>query len=327
MTLKIGDHLLPGRVLLAPMAGITDAPFRAVCRRYGAALTTSEMVASQPNLRHSRKSRLRRPGGDEPRPRAVQIAGADPAAMAEAARFNVEQGAHIIDINMGCPARKVCRRQAGSALLADEGLVRRILAAVVAAVPVPVTLKFRTGPDPSRRNAVTVAALAEDAGIAALSLHGRTRADGYRGRAEYDTIRAVKRAVGIPVLANGDIDSPRAAARVLEHTGADGVMLGRAAQGRPWIFRSVHALVEGGREPSPPELGEQVATILAHLAAIHAHYGDLQGVRVARKHVGWYLAGWENGETARRRIVTLDTPARQLDAVGDFLQGARSLAA
>lgn len=327
MSYPIGAYTLRVGALLAPMAGITDAPLRALCREFGAALTTSEMLASNPALRHSRKSSLRRPSAGEPRPRVVQIAGADPAEMADAARYNVEQGADVIDINMGCPARKVCSRQAGSALLADEALVARILESVVAAVPVPVTLKFRTGPDPSRRNALRIAAMAERAGIAALVLHGRTRADAYRGQAEYRTIRQVKAASALPVVANGDIDSPAAALRVLEETGADAVMIGRGAQGRPWLFRRIAEVLAHGRDPGDPEPDRKAAVALAHVEALHRHYGAAQGVRVARKHIGWYLADWPNGDRARRQLVTLDSAAQQLEALAEFLHTAARRAA
>lgn len=313
--MQIGPYTLPGRVLLAPMAGVTDRPFRVLCRRLGAALAASEMVASEPALRETRKSRRKRDHAGEPEPRVVQIAGAEPAMMAEAARFNVEQGAQIIDINMGCPAKKVCNRHAGSALLADEPLVARILEAVVAAVPVPVTLKIRTGPDPARRNAVRIARLAEDSGIAALAVHGRTRDQAYRGEAEHATIAAVREATALPLIANGDIDSPERAAAVLGATGADAVMIGRAAQGRPWLFREIqHHLETGGRLP-PAGAAEVRHWMLDHLAGLHAFYGETHGVRVARKHIGWYLQGRPGGEAWRRALVRVQAGDEQLAMV------------
>lgn len=316
--MQIGPYTLSGNVVLAPMAGVTDRPFRILCRRLGAALAPSEMVHSSARVRNSRKSQLRMDHGGEPGPRSVQIAGGDPAMLADAARANVTAGAEIIDINMGCPAKKVCNRQAGSALLADEGLVSAILEAVVAAVPVPVTLKIRTGPDPDRRNGVAIARRAEAAGIAALAVHGRTRAAMYRGEAEHDTTRAIRQAVDLPLFANGDIDSPEAAARVLAATGADGVLVGRAAQGRPWIFREIQHYLDTGTHLPPPERTTVRDLLLEHLAALHAFYGAEQGVRVARKHIGWYLADQPGGEAARRELVRLTTPQEQLDRVQAF---------
>ncbi len=271
------------------MAGVTDLPFRALCRRYGAALTPSEMVTSDTRLWESTKSRQRLRHDAEDAPRVVQIVGYDPAMMADAARRNVELGADIIDINMGCPAKKVCKRAAGSALLRDEGLVREILEAVTGAVTVPATLKIRTGWSPEERNGVTIARIAEQAGIASLAVHGRTRACRFRGNAEYDTLAAIVAAVSIPVFANGDIDSPQKARQVLEHTGAAGVMIGRAAQGRPWLFRAInHYLLEGVLPPEPSST-EMIETASGHIAAIHAFYGEHLGTRIARKHLGWYL--------------------------------------
>ncbi|PWG65532.1 tRNA dihydrouridine synthase DusB [Sediminicurvatus halobius] len=310
--MKIGPYSLPGRVLLAPMAGVTDRPFRILCRHLGAALAASEMVASNPALQQTRKSRLKRDHAGEPAPRVVQIAGAEPAMMAEAACFNVAHGAQIIDINMGCPAKKVCNRQAGSALLADEPLVARILEAVVRAVPVPVTLKIRTGPAPERRNAVRIARLAEDHGIAALAVHGRTRDQAYRGEAEYDTIARVREAITLPLIANGDIDSPERAARVLRDTGADAVMIGRAAQGRPWIFREIQHYLDTGAPHPPATVAEVRHWMLEHLRALHRFYGATQGVRIARKHIGWYLQGRPGGELWRRALVRVDDAAEQL---------------
>jgi tRNA-dihydrouridine synthase B len=286
--MRIGPHLIDPPVVLAPMAGVTDKPFRQLCKRLGAGLAVSEMTTADPRLWTTRKSQRRMDHVGEPDPVSVQIAGYDPAMLAEAARFNVAHGAQLVDINMGCPAKKVCNVWSGSALLQDEPLVARILAAVVAAVEVPVTLKIRTGWDPAHRNGVSIARIAEDAGIAALAVHGRTRAEHYQGEAEYETIAAIKASVRIPVLANGDIDSPAKAREVLARTRADAVMIGRAAQGRPWIFREIaHHLETGGTlaSPSPREVG---AILLGHLEDLYAFHGELQGVRIARKHLGWY---------------------------------------
>ncbi len=288
--MQIGPHLMRNGLIAAPMAGITDRAFRRLCRRYGASLAVCEMISASGQLRETAKSRRRTNHQGEQGPVSVQIAGSDPIAMAEAARFNVDEGADIIDINMGCPAKKVCNKAAGSALLRDESLVANILQAVVGAVKVPVTLKFRTGWDLQNRNALRIAHIAEDSGIALLALHGRTRACGFRGEAEYATIAQVKRATRLPVIANGDINTPERAAAVLRATGADGVMIGRAAQGRPWLFRDIaHYLTTGTRLP-PPQATEIHAVLLEHLDEIHSLYGDDLGVRVARKHTGWYLA-------------------------------------
>lgn len=289
--LSIGPYTLPNALSLAPMAGVTDLPFRRLCRSLGAGYVVGEMLASDPSLRNTRKSMLRRVHDSEVRPVAVQIAGSDPQWLAGAARFNVQHGAQIIDINMGCPAKKVCNRMAGSALLQDEALVSRILKAVVTAVDVPVTLKIRTGPDVERRNGPVIAQLAEQAGIAALAVHGRTRADRFNGQAEYETIRQICETVSIPVFANGDINNGPDAERVLQLTGADGVMIGRGAQGNPWIFREIDYYLRTGKELPPPSPGEIHAVLCAHLRDLHHFYGEQQGVRVARKHIGWYLAG------------------------------------
>lgn len=286
--MRIGPYRLDGRLVLAPMAGVTDRPFRRICRRYGAALAVSEMVSSNPGLRDERTTLLRCDHQGEPEPRAIQIVGADPAQMAEAARLNVERGAQIIDINMGCPAKKVCGKAAGSALMKDERLVRRILEAVVKAVEVPVTLKMRTGWDHDHRNAVTIARIAEGSGVEALTVHGRTRACGFSGHAEYITMAAVKAAVGIPVIANGDIDSPEKARFVLEATGADALMIGRAALGKPWLFAQIKALLDGESASCEPDAAELQDLLIAHLIELHTFYGESAGVRIARKHIGWY---------------------------------------
>ena len=288
--LRIGPYTLPNSLILAPMAGVTDQPFRQLCRRLGAGMVVSEMVTSDMRLWNTRKSSLRMVHEGDPEPRSVQIAGGDAQMLAEAARRNVELGAQIIDINMGCPAKKVCNKAAGSALLKDQALVREILQAVVAAVDVPVTLKIRTGWDRQNKNGVEVAKIAEDAGIVALAVHGRTRADLYTGEAEYDTIAAIKQALSIPVLANGDIDSPQKAKAVLAATGVDGLLIGRAAQGRPWIFREIEHYLRTGEQLPVPGLFEVERILLEHLTALHAFYGDVMGVRIARKHVSWYLA-------------------------------------
>jgi tRNA-dihydrouridine synthase B len=290
--MKIGRHTLRNNVFVAPMAGVTDRPFRQLCKRMGAGYAVSEMAASNPKLWASVKTSRRIDHAGEMEPKSVQIAGGDPAMMAEAARFNVDRGAQVIDINMGCPAKKVCNVQAGSALMADEALAIRIVEAVVAAVDVPVTLKMRTGPDPSQRNAVTLARAAESAGIAMLTVHGRTRACAFGGRAEYETIAAVKQAVKVPVVANGDIDSPAKAAFVLARTGADAVMVGRAAQGRPWLFREIDHFLRNGTLLPAPGLEEIRQVLTEHLTDHYAFYGEHSGVRIARKHIGWYIDGW-----------------------------------
>lgn len=322
--MHIGPYRLSHPLILAPMAGVTDRPFRTLCRRLGAGLAVSEMVTARPELRASTKTRLRLDHAGEPVPRSVQIAGADPQMLAEAARVNVAEGAQIVDINMGCPAKKVCSKAAGSALMRDEALVARILDAVVAAVDVPVTLKIRTGWCPETRNAVRIAHIAESAGIQALAVHGRTRACGFRGEAEFDTVRAVKQAVAIPVVANGDIDSPEAAARVLRGTGADAVMIGRAAQGRPWIFREIaHYLATGERLPSP-NAGEMEAIMLEHLDELHDFYGEARGYRVARKHIDWYLKdqmahGRQDAQEWRSRILAAEGTVAQRRMLLAFL--------
>ena len=300
------------------MAGVTDRPFRQLCRRLGAGHAVSEMVASDPRLYGTVKTRRRTDHAGEPAPIAVQIAGADPAMLAEAARHNVARGAQIIDVNMGCPAKKVCNAAAGSALLSDEPLVARILDAVVAAVDVPVTLKIRTGSDPAHRNALAIARIAEDCGVAALTVHGRTRACMFTGQAEYDTIAAVKASVRIPVIANGDIGSPERARDVLAHTGADAIMIGRAAQGRPWIFREIAHFLATGRHLPAPTVAEARALILEHLADHYAFHGDEGGVRIARKHLGWYVRDLAGGEAARAEFNAAETTTAQVGAAQRF---------
>jgi tRNA-dihydrouridine synthase B len=302
------------------MAGVTDRPFRQLCRRLGAGLVVSEMVTSDVRLWNSRKSSQRLLHAGDPEPRSVQIAGGDPQMMAEAARKNVELGAQIIDINMGCPAKKVCNKAAGSALMRDEPLVREILDAVVGAVDVPVTLKIRTGWDRQNKNGITVAKIAEDAGISALSVHGRTRADLYTGEAEYETIAAIKQAISIPVFANGDIDSPQKAKAVLDATGADALLIGRAAQGRPWIFREIEHYLRTGEVLPAPSLLEVERILLEHLAALHAFYGELMGVRIARKHVGWYLATLPGAREFRAQFNRLDSTDAQCAHVRAFFR-------
>jgi tRNA-dihydrouridine synthase B len=313
--LQIGPHKLANRVALAPMAGVTDLPFRRLCAALGAGLVVSEMISSDPGLRTSRKTAWRSRHDQEIEPRSVQIAGADPLQLAEAARYNVQQGAQIIDINMGCPARKVCRKAAGSALLADERLVVRILDSVVGAVDVPVTLKIRTGSNPQARNGVSIARIAEDAGIRALAVHGRTRACAFRGEVEYDTIAQIVDATDFPVFANGDIDSPERAVEVMEYTGAAGVMIGRAAQGQPWICGQIAARLETGVTPPAPTRQEQWRLVSDHVRELHAFYGDFMGVRIARKHVGWYLQHSPGYSHHRKVFNQLDQPATQLDYI------------
>jgi len=314
----IGPHRLTGRAFLAPMAGVTDLPFRRLCRGLGAALAAGEMLSADARLWDTRKSRLRRDHSGEPGPRVVQIAGGDPRMMADAARRNVDAGAEIIDINMGCPAKKVCNKDAGSALLRDESLVAAILAATVRAVEVPVTLKIRTGWDPQARNGVQVARIAEAAGIRMLAVHGRTRACRFEGAAEYSTIAAIKQAVGIPVIANGDIDSPAKAVRVLAETGADGVMIGRAAQGRPWIFREIEAALTGEPSPAEPDHAEARDIMLAHLRDLYDFYGPEAGVRIARKHIGWYCRERPQAQAFRQSVMQVDSAEGQLARVREY---------
>jgi tRNA-dihydrouridine synthase B len=315
---QIGPYTLASNVILAPMAGVTDRPFRQLCRSLGAGLAVSEMVSSNALVWGSDKTRRRINHDGESEPVSVQIAGADPLMMADAARFNVERGAQIIDINMGCPAKKVCNVMAGSALLQDEMLVGRILDAVVASVDVPVTLKIRTGWDPMHRNAARIAVIAEQAGVQALAVHGRTRACGYRGEAEHETVRAIKAMVSIPVIANGDIDSPRKAAEVLRHTQADAVMIGRAAQGRPWIFHDINHFLATGEAAPKPEPAEIHRMLAGHLNALYEFYGEYTGVRIARKHIAWYSKGQPGGNRFRQQINAAESAREQLCQVDDY---------
>ena len=298
--MQIGPYTIAPRVLLAPMAGVTDKPFRQLCKRLGAGMAVSEMTISDPRFWQTRKSLHRMDHDGEPAPVSVQLAGTEPQLLADAARYNVDHGAQIIDINMGCPAKKVCNAWAGSALMRDEALVARILEAVVAAVDVPVTLKIRTGWAEGQRNAPVIARIAEASGIAALTVHGRTRDQQYTGVAEYDTVADIKSLLKIPVIANGDIDSPEKARAVLDATGCDAVMIGRAAQGRPWIFREVAHYLTTGETLPPPSLQEIRDVLLDHLDHLHAFYGELQGVRIARKHLGWYAKDRPEHSDAQR---------------------------
>jgi tRNA-dihydrouridine synthase B len=320
MTLKVGALELRSGLFVAPMAGITDRPFRRLARRFGAALAVSEMLSSRPELRDSRKTRLRMDHAGEPGPISVQIAGSDPAQLADAARFNVGHGAEIIDINMGCPAKKVCNVAAGSALLENEERVARILDAVVAAVDVPVTLKIRTGPAPERRNAVRIARIAEAAGVQMLAIHGRTRACMFEGDAEYETIAEVKSLVKIPVIANGDVRTPEEARQVLQVTGADGIMIGRAAQGRPWLFREIAHYLETGERLAPASPAERGAVLIEHLEGLDSLYGEEHGARVARKHIGWAVRELPGGEALRKSANGLQTVTAQRAAVNDFFE-------
>ena len=316
--LSIGPYTLPNNLFLAPMAGVTDRPFRQLCRKLGAGMAVSEMITANKALWASKKSLLRANHEGEPEPRSVQIAGADPQMMAEAARHNVAEGAHIIDINMGCPAKKVCNVMAGSALLQHETLVGDILEAVVNAVDVPVTLKIRTGWDRDNRNGVRIARIAEDAGIQALAVHGRTRADAYKGDAEYDTIAEIKSRIGIPVIANGDIETPEKALLVLQQTGADGLMIGRAAQGNPWIFQQINHFLQTGENLAEPSVTEVQQILICHLNTLYDFYGEYSGVRMARKHIAWYSKGLRNGNAFRQQMNTLEKAEQQLAFTNAF---------
>ena len=316
--MRIGPHDIDPPLILAPMAGVTDKPFRLLCKRLGAGYAVSEMTTADPRLWRTRKSELRLDHAGEPAPIGVQIAGSEPQALAAAAQHAVDHGAQIVDINMGCPAKKVCNAWAGSALLQDEALVARILAAVVAAVPVPVTLKIRTGFDSANKNGLRVARIAEDAGIRALAVHGRTRDMLYTGSAEYETVAAIKQAVRIPVIANGDVTSPQKARAVLAATGADALMIGRAAQGRPWIFRDIAHYLATGELLPPPDVDFVRDTLLDHVGALHQFYGEEAGVRIARKHLKWYAQDRPENAAFRAVVNRAETAAEQLRLTRDY---------
>jgi len=309
---------MPNRLVLAPMAGVTDRPFRELCRELGAGMTVSEMITSRPDLRDSRKTRLRMDHSGEPGPIIVQIAGGVPRLMADAAVYNVANGAQIIDINMGCPAKKVCKLDAGSALLRDRGLVESILRAVVAAVDVPVTLKIRTGWSRAQNNALEIAQIAEDCGIQALTIHGRSREDRFLGSAEYQTIRQVKRKVQIPVIANGDIDSAKKAEMVMDFTAADAIMVGRIAQQRPWIFGQIDHYLSTGKKPEEPSDELKQAWLVSHLKNLYAFYGEHQGVQIARKHINWQLAHNDNYAKVKPLLMQAQTATQQLDTINAY---------
>lgn len=318
--MQIGPYKLKNNLVLAPMAGVTDRPFRQLCKGLGAGMAVSEMVSSNSLLWGSEKTKRRANHDGETEPRSVQIMGAEPLMMAEAARYNVDNGAQIIDINMGCPAKKVCNVAAGSALLRDELLVGRILEAVVNASTVPVTLKIRTGWDTSNRNACNIARIAELSGIQALAIHGRTRACAYKGSAEYDTIGEVKSSINIPVIANGDITTPEKAKYVLDYTGVDAIMIGRAAQGRPWIFREIAHYLETGTALPEPEITEVRDIMLGHLQNLYEFYGEYTGVRMARKHISWYSKGQRNGAAFRNAVNKVDTIEQQVAMTREFFE-------
>ena len=323
--MEIGPYRLTNNIVAAPMAGVTDRPFRELCRAWGAGLAVSEMITANVGLQGSTKTIKRMDHVGEPGPVVVQIAGSDPQLMAEAARLNVERGAQIIDINMGCPAKKVCRKLAGSALLQNERLVARILHAVVGAVTVPVTLKIRTGADRDNRNGVTIAEMADSAGIKAIAVHGRTRACGFRGQAEYETIKRIKQAVSMPVIANGDIDSPRKAREVLDETGADAVMVGRAAQGRPWLFRQIREYLQTG-VLFTPEYEQKRDTLLQHLENLYTFYGSHTGVRVARKHISWYVKTGTSGLHLWNSIKRVEDAEQQYGMVRNYFSSGACVA-
>jgi len=317
--MKIGPHLLESPVIAAPMAGVTDQPFRNLCRKLGAALAVSEMVTSNTKLWKSKKTQFRLNHIGEDAPRAVQIAGTDPSQMAEAAKLNADLGAEIIDINMGCPAKKVCKAAAGSALLRDEQLVASILNSVVTSVDIPVTLKIRTGWSEESKNAIQIAKIAEEHGIQALTIHGRTRNDFFNGAAEYETIAEVKSAIKIPIIANGDIDSPKKAFQVLKFTHADAVMIGRAAQGSPWIFREIAHYLRTKEEMPPPTIDERKNILLEHLGELYNFYGEERAVRLARKHVSWYLGDLPGSREFRSVFNALESGNTQVNAIIEFL--------
>jgi tRNA-dihydrouridine synthase B len=326
--MQIGPYQLKNNLIVAPMAGVTDRPFRMLCKRMGAGMAVSEMVSSNSLLYGSEKTKRRANHEGEADPISVQIVGADPDMLAQAAKYNVDHGAQIIDINMGCPAKKICNVMAGSALLQNEPLVARLLEAVVGAVKVPVTLKIRTGWDKQNRNAIRIARIAETSGIQALAIHGRTRACAYTGEAEYDTIAAVKSSVNIPIIANGDITTPEKARHVLKHSGADAVMIGRAAQGRPWLFREIEHFLKTGLHLPAPEVDEIHRVLLAHVHELYDFYGEHTGLRVARKHISWYTKGLAGSAHFRHQMNQLESTEEQLAAVGEFFaqqeqQGSR----
>ena len=316
--MQIGSHVLKNNLIVAPMAGVTDRPFRQLCKTMGAGMAVSEMVSSNSLLWGSAKTQRRANHDGEVSPISVQIAGADPHMLATAAQYNAEKGAQIIDINMGCPAKKICNVMAGSALLQDEKLVGRILDAVVKAVDIPVTLKIRTGWDKQHKNALSVARIAETAGIQALAIHGRTRACGYTGMAEYDTIAAVKASVNIPVIANGDITTPEKAQQILAYTKADAIMIGRAAQGRPWIFREINHYLTTGEHLEPPKVSEIHRVLIEHLHDLYDFYGEYSGVRIARKHISWYTKGLVGSAGFRQSMNQLQTSEQQLQETSNF---------
>lgn len=325
MSYQIGSYQLKSKLLLAPMAGITDRPYRDVCRQYGAGLTSSEMITSDLSLIHTKKSQQRLPQRNEPGPRSAQIVGTEPKIMAEAAHFNVERGAHIIDINMGCPAKKVCNKAAGSALMQDPDLIKKILTEVVSAVDVPVTLKIRTGWEKTQRNALLVAKIAENAGIASLAVHGRTRNQGYTGFAEYETIRQIKESLTIPILANGDIKTIEDVRFIFAYTNVDGLMLGRISHGRPWIFKEINDILLNNSPITPIPTKEKIATAIMHITAIHRYYGTDQGVRIARKHIAWYLTHLVGHKTdllkpLTRKIFPISDANEQIEKLDSILK-------
>ena len=321
--MQIGPHKLKNNIVVAPMAGVTDRPFRQLCKKYGAGMAVSEMVTSNSLLYGSSKTIRRANHEGEVDPISVQIAGADPKMMAEAAKYNADKGAQIIDINMGCPAKKICNVMAGSALLQHEDLVKKILESVVKASPVPVTLKIRTGWDKQHKNAINIAKIAESSGIQALAIHGRTRACHYTGEAEYETIAAVKNEISIPVIANGDITTPEKALEVLKQTSADGIMIGRAAQGRPWIFREIDHFIKTGNHLMPPTIDEVEKTTLEHIIDLYDFYGEESGLRVARKHISWYTKGFKNSAMFRSKMNTIDNTSEQINYIKEFFQSLK----
>ena len=320
MSFNIGPYTFENRLVLAPMAGVTDRPFRQLCRSLGAGMTVSEMISSRPDLRHSRKTQLRMDHAGEPGPIIVQIAGGIPKMMADAASYNVDQGAQIIDINMGCPAKKVCKVDAGSSLLKDTALVSRILESVVKSVSVPVTLKIRTGWSRENRNALEVARIAEDCGIQALTVHGRTREDKYLGVAEYETIRQVKKAVRIPVIANGDIDSEKKAKMVMDFTATDAIMIGRVAQRRPWIFQHIEYYLATGKTAKEPTDQQKRIWLISHLKNLYAFYGEFQGVQIARKHINWQLGHFATYRQVKPALMQATAADAQLNIINSYFE-------